>query len=149
MLYEESFYDLKITDLVEFKSIHVIPKIYALQNYFDKHGSSIKVDKDFIELPSDGMPSFLNDSFLDQKEDHLKIYLGEELTSDYTHCNISVKYDEDYEYGEFDEYNLDSDTLKSVSEYEDIEACLASKQDCSYISSYSFYIYLEVEFTLN
>ena len=148
-LFCQDFGDRKIIDLSEFKSIHTIPKVDALQNYFDKCSNSIKMDKGFIECPLNGIPTFLEDSFLDKEEDRLKIYLGEEFTSDYRHCNIAIKYNEYYEYGEFDEYNLDSDTLKSISEYENIEACLSSQQDCSYISSYSFCIYLEIEFTSN
>ena len=57
---------------------------------------------------------------------------------------ITVKYEEDYKYCVFDEYNQDSDTVKSMLEYKNIKECLSSNNECSYIQSYSYSIYLEI-----
>lgn len=35
-IYQNSFNDLKVIDIVDFKSLNVLPKILELQNYFNK-----------------------------------------------------------------------------------------------------------------
>ena len=141
---EQSFRDLRVTDIVDFKSLNVVPKITELQNYFDKHRDSIYLDNDAFFLPISSAPSILNNSSSEQVKDNLIIYLDKELKNDYHIANISVKYDEDYEYGVFDEYNLDADTIKSIHEYENVEECLSSQNECSNIENYSYSIYLEI-----
>ena len=62
----------------------------------------------------------------------------------YNITNIKVKYDEDYSYNTFTEYNMDSDAISSINEYEVVKQCLSEQKDCSYIESYSYSLYLEI-----
>lgn len=143
-VYNDSFQDLKVTDIVDFKSLNVVPKIAELQNYFDKYKDSICIKNGALLLPISSAPNILDNSISEKIKDDLVIYLDESIEQSYTIDNISVKYDEDYDYATFDEYNLDADTIKSIDEYENIDECLSSKNECSYIENYSYSIYLEV-----
>jgi len=141
---EQSFRDLRVTDIVDFKSLNVVPKIIEIQNYFNKYIDSIHINNSSLLLPISSVPSILDNSLSEQLENHLVIYLDRELMQNSNIDNISVKYSEDYEYGIFDEYNLDADTIKSIDEYESVQECLSSQNECSYIQSYSYSIYLEI-----
>ena len=141
---DDSFQDLRVTDIVDFKSLNVVPKIVELQNYFDKYKNSICIENASLLLPIISVPSILNNSLSEQIKDNLVVNLDKEVERNCNIKHISVKYDEDYEYGVFDEYNLDADTLKSIQEYESVEECLSSQNECSYIESYSYSIYLEI-----
>ncbi len=137
-IYHDSFQDLKVTDIVDFKSLNVVPKIVELQNYFDKYKNFIHINNSSLLLPISSVASILDNSLSEQLEDSLVIYLDKPVEHNYHIDNISVKY------GAFDEYNLDADTIKSINEYENIEECLSSQNECSYIQNYSYSIYLEI-----
>jgi len=141
----ETFNNLKILDLVEFKASKVQPTIIQLQNYINEVIEGIQLKDKCLLLPINTAPSILKDN-LEKKEDFLSINIEEKYKKSQTLSNIAVKYYEDFEYGVFTDYNLDADTVKSISEYEKVSSCLASKNDCSYIESYSFDIYLELSF---
>ncbi len=143
-IYDDNFQNLTVTDIVDFKSLNVVPKIVELQNYFDNYKDSIQIDNSSLLLQISSIPSILDNSLSEQLEDSLVIYLYKPVEHNCRIENISVKYNEDYEYGAFDEYNLDADTIKSIDEYESIEECLSSKDECSYIQNYSYSIYLEI-----
>lgn len=143
-IYENGFNNLKVTDIVEFKSSNVLPKILKLQNYFDKCKDSIHFKSDSLLLPISSISSILDNNFLENTEDDLVIYLDKHIKKNEKIENISVNYDEDYEYGIFDEYNLNADIIKSINEYESVKECLSSHNECSYIENYSYTVYLEI-----
>jgi len=143
-IYDDNFQNLIVTDIVDFKSLNVVPKIVELQNYFDKYKDSIHIDNSSLLLPISSVPSILDNSLSEQLKDNLVIYLDKKTNHNYQIDNILVKYSEDYEYSAFDEYNLDADTIKNIDEYENIEECLSSQNECSYIQNYSYSIYLEI-----
>ena len=144
-IYSDSFQDLKVTDISEFVAIKVDPIMFELQNYFNDNIESIIVQEDTLVLPKKNAPSVLLDTHLkSQADDFLLIYLSDTLDMNYCLDKITVKYEDDYEYGIFDEYNLDADTVKSLTEYENVEECLSSNNECSYIESYNYGVYLEI-----
>jgi len=141
---EQSFNDLKVTDLVDFKSLTVLPKIVELQNYFDKYKDSICIKNASLLLPISSIPNILDNSLLEKIKDDLIIYLDEPIENNQVIEKISVMYNEDYEYAIFNEYNLDADSIKSINEYENIKECLSSQNECNFIQNYSYNIYLEI-----
>ena len=143
-LITQSFDDIKVTDIADFRSTNVMPKIVELQSYFDEYISSFSLKNNVLYLPIKTVPRSLLNSLSEQTKDHGTLYMDEDTQQSYGIETISVKYSEDYEYGVFDEYNLDADTIKSIDEYENIEECLGSRNECSYIESYSYSIYLEI-----
>lgn len=88
--------------------------------------------------------NILENNLLERAGNPLIIYLNNHIDKNKKTDNIFVKYNEDYEYGIFDEYNLDADTIKSINEYKNIEECLSTQNECSYIENYSYSIYLEI-----
>lgn len=142
-IYDENFNNLKIVDLVDFKSEKVNPKIYKLQNYLNQHMHNFKLLNNALEIKID--KTVLN-LFRDYASDIVPIYFtkSENISKTSTITNIVVKYDEDYSYNTFNEYNIDADTISTIQEYENINKCLSEQKDCSYIESYSYSIYLEI-----
>ena len=63
-LFCQTFDDLKVIDLVEFQSIHVLPKIDALEKYFNNPYNEIKIGKDSFSLLKNEIPEFLNKNLL-------------------------------------------------------------------------------------
>lgn len=143
-LSEYTFRDLKIIDLTDFKSLNMWPLITELQNYFHKNQNKILIKNDYFQLPINITLDSLNFDLIERNEIYLIIPRGKSLDKNYIIDNILVKYDENYVYSAFTDYNLDMDTVKSISEHEKISECLESKNDCNYIESYSFSIYLEL-----
>ena len=143
-LTEYSFRDLKIIDLTDFKSLNMWPLITELQNYFHKNQYKIVIKNDYLQLPTNITLDNLNFDLIERNEIYLIIPRGKSLDKNYIIDNILVKYDENYEYGAFTDYNLDKDTIKSISEFEKTSKCLESDSDCNYVESYSFSIYLEL-----
>lgn len=81
---------------------------------------------------------------MDTDKDCLVIYLDNKSIHNYEIDNIQVKYDEDYSYNTFNEYDIDADIISTMQDYEAVEECLSEQKDCSYIESYSYSIYLEI-----
>lgn len=146
-IYYTWFQDLKVIDLVDFKSINVEPVVMELQSYFDKNIDIVKLGESQLSIPTHSVPNIFEDNnLLAYADDSILIYGGESFNVDsskYSIDKISVKYDEDYEYNNFSEYNLDADTI-NMHEYENINECLSQQKDCSYIAGYGFQIYLEI-----
>lgn len=142
--FEQTLTDLKVTDIVDFRLLNVSSIIYEMQNYFDSNKNFIQLKSDHILVPITSAPTILNSSLSGQKENYLVVYLKNALNKNYYVENISVLYDEDYEYNTFTEYNMDRDTISTIKDYENIEECLSEQKDCSYIERYSYGIYLEI-----
>jgi len=143
-IYQDGFSDIKVTDIVDFRDIHVIPIVKELQKYFNDYINDIDIKDDSLYIPVKSSPKFLSDNILEQLEDNFIINLDEKLSSNSVINVISVKYSEDYEYAEFNEYNLIKDTFKSAEEYKTVEQCLSSDLECNYVTWYSFTIYIEI-----
>ena len=144
-IYHEYYDDLKIVDIVDFKSKVLEPKILELQEYFDKNIEYSIFNAGVMEINSNNYPIIL-----ELEDNKLIIYfndISEDLliTSDkVTVKNISVYYDEDCQYNNFNEYDT---SLISV-DYDSIQECLSTQKDCSYMEKYSYYIYLKVVFEI-
>ena len=140
-LYHEYYDNLKIVDIVDFKSKVLEPKILELQEYFDKNIEQSTFDAGVMEINSNNYPMIL-----ELEDNKLIIYfndISEDLliTSDkVTVKNIPVYYDEDCQYNNFNEYDT---SLISV-DYDSMQECLSTQKDCSYIENYSYYIYLKI-----
>jgi len=144
-IYNDSFQDLKVSDLSEFRAVSVAPVIFKLQHYFDNNIESIILGKDVLFLPKKNAPMVILDTHLQsQSYEFISIYIDNTIDTHYCLDKITVKYEEDYQYGIFDEYNQNADTVKIIIEYENIEECLSSNKECSFIESYSYSVYLEI-----
>lgn len=144
-IYSDSFQNLSITDLSEFRAVNIEPVIFELQSYFDNNIESITLDKDVLFLPKKNAPMVILDTHLQSQSDELvSLYIDNTIDTNYCLDKITVKYEEDYQYGIFDEYNQNADTVKTIIEYENIEECLSSSKECSFIESYSYSVYLEI-----
>ena len=150
--FEESWNDLKLQDITDFRATHIDPKINKLQKWVDENPTLFVLEDDCLHMDTNKTDFGTSLDVLAQVTDNGVVWICfddteniENLNSDnYSIASIKVKYDEDYEYNTFDEYNLDSDTIKTVAESESIEQCWTTQKDCSYIENYNYSIYLEV-----
>lgn len=136
---EVSFDNLNILDLTDFKAIRLLSKINYLQEVINSNIHSIYLNNanslDISVLSRE--LNIENGSLYFEKSSEIDL-------NNYSISKIEVKYDEDYSYNSFTEYNMDNDIISSLQDCEAIEQCLSEQKDCSYVESYSYSIYLEI-----
>lgn len=143
-IYEKIWRNLHTIDLSDFIASNVNRKVDYFQEVVDEYINSFVLQRDGLVL-HDTLKSILLSGTLD---DEVVIYFEEADSevdlSKVTIDRVSVKYDDDYSYNTFSEYNMNTDTIQSMQEQENITECLSEQKDCSYIECYSYSIYLEV-----
>lgn len=130
-VYEDSYNDLKIVDLIDFKADTVDP-------YLDVLNST-----EHFTLKDDTLTLKYNDY-----EDSIKSknLVGFKIDS------VEVKLSEDVGYGAFKETDVTADLIGenefngfNMDEANRLHECIESEHDCSYVDSYSFIVNLEVK----
>ena len=151
-LYEETWNNLNVIDLTNFKSIKIDEKIKVLQEQIDNNKDSMYLKYYCLNIDVNQTDSVIVSDMLRPLIDDEKVLIHFDDTEDikrlsldsYSIDSIQVQYDEDYEYNIFNEYNINSDTVRIFDEFERIEQCLSTEKDCSYIEKYSYSIFLEI-----